>query len=116
LLYQANIEGVPIGLAEFGKKLTRCRTQLLLSIAEVASSTGLSVERLEAFESGKATPSGDDVLVLADFFTCDYRFFRSNEQLAGFEQTDSLYRMHGSEFSKADRRNVLEFIFLCESE
>jgi Zn-dependent peptidase ImmA (M78 family)/transcriptional regulator with XRE-family HTH domain len=107
---------VPIDLVEFGKKLARCRTQLQLSIAEIGSSTGLPTERLEAFERGTETPSGDDILVLADFFTCDYRFFISNDQLAGFEQTDSLYRMHGSEFSKEDRRSVLEFIFLCESE
>jgi IrrE N-terminal-like domain len=55
-------------------------------------------------------------LVLADFFACDYRFFISNERLAAFEQTDSLYRMHGAEFSKVDRRSILEFIFLCECE
>jgi Zn-dependent peptidase ImmA (M78 family) len=54
--------------------------------------------------------------VLADFFACDYRFFISNERLAAFEQTDSLYRMHGSAFTKEDRRNILEFIFLCECE
>jgi len=107
---------VPIDLAEFGKKLLRCRTQLQLSVAEVADSTGLSAARLQGFEEGCAAPSGDDILVLADFFACDYRFFISNERLAAFEQTDSLYRMHGAEFSKEDRRNILEFIFLCECE
>lgn len=107
---------MPLDLAEFGRKLARCRVQLDLSLADVGASTGLSMERLEAFEQGTKTPTGDDVLVLADFFKCDYRFFISNEQLAAFEQTDSLYRMYGSEFSKDDRRNVLEFIFLCECE
>lgn len=107
---------MPIDLAEFGKKLGRYRAQLQLSIAEVSGSTGLSTEQLEAFERGAAAPSGDDVLVLADFFKCDYRFFISNDELAAFERTDSLYRMHGSEFSKDDRRSVLEFLFLCESE
>ena len=107
---------MPIDLAEFGKKLLRCRTQLQLSFAEVADSTGVSAARLQAFEEGSAVPSGDDILVLADFFACDYRFFISNEKLAAFEQTDSLYRMHGAEFSKEDRRNILEFIYLCECE
>jgi Zn-dependent peptidase ImmA (M78 family) len=107
---------VPLDLAEFGKKLSRCRTQLQLSIAEVAESTGLPADRVKAFEEASATPTGDDILVLADFFACDYRFFISNERLAAFEQTDSLYRMHGAEFSKDDRRSILEFVFLCECE
>jgi transcriptional regulator with XRE-family HTH domain len=107
---------VPIDLVEFGKKLLRCRTQLQLSLAEVAHGTGLAAESIRAFEEGSNTPTGDDILVLADFFVCDYRFFISNERLAAFEQTDSLYRMHGSEFSKEDRRSILEFIFLCECE
>ncbi len=109
-------EWVPLDLNEFATKLRRGRTQLQLSVVEVAEATGLAVTRLEGFEAASVRPSGDDVLVLADFFACDYRFFISNERLAAFEQTDSLYRMHGSEFSKEDRRNILEFIFLCECE
>lgn len=107
---------MPLDLNEFARKLLRCRTQLQLSVAEVADATGIPAIRLDEFEAASAQPSGDDVLVLADFFACDYRFFISNERLAAFEQTDSLYRMHGSEFSKKDRRNILEFIFLCECE
>lgn len=107
---------MPLDLNEFAKKLARCRTQLQLSVAEVAEATGLTVTKIEGFEAASVQPSGDDVLVLADFFTCDYRFFISNDRLAAFEQTDSLYRMHGGEFSKEDRRNILEFIFLCECE
>jgi Zn-dependent peptidase ImmA (M78 family) len=56
------------------------------------------------------------VLILADFFQCDYRFFVSNEKLAAFEQTESLYRTFGTEFSKNDRRSIQEFFFLCECE
>jgi Zn-dependent peptidase ImmA (M78 family) len=69
-----------------------------------------------ALESGKAAPSGDEVLILADFFKCDYRFLVSNEQLAASEQTESLYRRYGAEFTKSDRRVVLEFLYLCECE
>ena len=107
---------MPLDLNEFATKLLRCRAQLQLSVAEVADATGIPAIRLEGFEAASEQPSGDDVLVLADFFACDYRFFISNERLAAFEQTDSLYRIHGSEFSKEDRRNILEFIFLCECE
>ncbi len=90
--------------------------QLQLSVAEIAEATGLTISRLEGFEAASMQPNGDDILVLADFFACDYRFFISNERLAAFEQTDSLYRMHSGEFSKEDRRSILEFIFLCECE
>jgi len=107
---------VPLDLVEFGKKLRRYREQLQLSVAEVLSGTGIADHRLEAFERGEITPTGDEVLILADFFRCDYRFFVSNEKLAAFEQTDTLYRRYGDEFSRADRRRVQELLFLCECE
>lgn len=69
-----------------------------------------------SLEEGGAVPTGDEVLILADFYKCDYRFFISNERLAPFEQTESLYRRYGSEFSKEDRWQVQEFLFLCECE
>ena len=63
-----------------------------------------------------ATPSGDEILILADYYKCDYKFFVSNEKLAPFEQTDNLFRRHGSELSKEDRWAIQEFLFLCECE
>jgi hypothetical protein len=70
-------------------------------------------------ESGELTPTGDQILIFADFFHCDYRFFISNEKLASlasFEQTETLYRRYGEEFRKDDRLRVQEFLFLCECE
>jgi transcriptional regulator with XRE-family HTH domain len=91
---------VPLDLNQFATKLRRSRTQLQLSIAEISEATGLAIGRLEGFEAASMQPNGDDILVLADFFACDYRFFISNERLAAFEQTDSLYRMHGGRVLK----------------
>jgi Zn-dependent peptidase ImmA (M78 family)/transcriptional regulator with XRE-family HTH domain len=107
---------VPLDLLEFGNKLRRCREQLQLSFPEVLAGTGIAEDRLRALERGEAVPSGDEVLIFADFFHCDYRFFVSNEKLAAFEQTDMLYRRYGEDFSKADRLRVQEFLFLCECE
>jgi Zn-dependent peptidase ImmA (M78 family)/transcriptional regulator with XRE-family HTH domain len=107
---------VPIDVSLFGNKVHRYREQRQLTFTEVADGTGIDVHRLEKFESGAATPSGDEVLILADFFQCDYRFFVSNEKLAAFEQTETLYRRFGDEFSKDDRKRVQEFLFLCECE
>jgi hypothetical protein len=61
-------------------------------------------------------PTGDEVLILADHYRCDFKFFISNEQSAPFEQTDTLYRAHGREFSKQDRAAVQEFLYLCDIE
>jgi Zn-dependent peptidase ImmA (M78 family) len=107
---------VPIDTAAFGSKLRRYREQRQLSLEELVPTTGIAVERLQGFEDGNTAPTGDEVLILADFFQCDYRFFVSNEKLAASEQTESLYRRYGMEFSKQDRRSIQEFFFLCECE
>jgi Zn-dependent peptidase ImmA (M78 family) len=101
---------------EFGVKLVRYRDQLKLLLSEVAVHTGIEESHLANLERGTQLPTGDEVLILADFYKCDYRFFISNEKLAPFEQTENLYRRHGDEFSKEDRWRVQEFLFLCESE
>lgn len=105
-----------INLQLVGEKLRRYREQLQLSPGELSQSTGLPIDRLAQFEAGEKEPTGDEILILADFFKCDYKFFISNERLAPFEQTDELYRRFGTEFSKEDRRNIQEFLFLCECE
>jgi len=105
-----------INLVALGAKLRKYRDQLQETIAEVAEVTGISGERLTQMEAGQVEPTGDEVLILADHFRCDFRYFISNERLAPFEQTDTLYRMHGSDFSRADRRAVQEFLYLCETE
>lgn len=107
---------VPIDLTEFSNKLRRLRNQLQLSPDEVARDTGIHSDRISDLESGGAIPTGDEILIFADFFRCDYRFFISNERLTASEQTESLYRKYGDEFTKEDRRAVLEFLYLCECE
>jgi Zn-dependent peptidase ImmA (M78 family) len=105
-----------LDLQEFGGKLRRYREQLQVSVNEVSLSTGITLQRMELLENGSAIPTGDEILILADFYQCDYRFFISNERLAPFEQTENLYRRYGNEFSRDDRRRVQEFLYLCECE
>jgi Zn-dependent peptidase ImmA (M78 family)/plasmid maintenance system antidote protein VapI len=100
----------------FGSKLKRYREQFDSSIDEVSTLTGISVPSLTALENGEKRPTGDEVLILADYYKCDYQFFISNEQLAPFEQTETMFRRYGNEFSKQDRWAVQEFLFLCECE
>ncbi len=103
-------------LALFGSKLKRYREQLQTSLDEVSELTGISIESLKALENREKRPTGDEVLILADYYKCDYQFFISNEKLAPFEQTETMFRMYGDEFSKEDRWAIQEFLFLCECE
>lgn len=105
-----------LDLMLFADKLTRYCQQHLVEATDVALATGIDSARLTLLLEGKATPSGDEILILADYFKCDFKFFISNEQLAPFEQTEELFRRHGNELSKEDRWSIQEFLFLCECQ
>lgn len=105
-----------IDLCLLGSKLAKYREQLQESKIDVACSTGIDVARLAQIENGQIEPTGDEVLILSDHYRCDFKFFISNEQVAPFEQTETLYRAHGADFSKEDRRAVQDFLYLCETE
>ncbi|MDR3158290.1 MAG: ImmA/IrrE family metallo-endopeptidase [Zoogloeaceae bacterium] len=107
---------MPIDLRLLGSKLAKYREQFQESIVDVAGSTGIDQGRLAKMEIGQVEPTGDEVLILADHYRCDFKFFISDEQVAPFEQTETLYRMHGSDFSKEDRWAVQNFLYLCETE
>jgi Zn-dependent peptidase ImmA (M78 family)/transcriptional regulator with XRE-family HTH domain len=97
-------------------KLIRYREQFKLSISELADATGINANEIKDFENGKKIPSGDQILIIADFYKCDYKFFISNEKLAPFEQTETLFRKYGDQFSTKDRWAVQEILFLAECE
>lgn len=103
-------------LGLFAGKLAGYRNQRLLDRKTVAAGTGLSVERIASLEEAKATPTGDEVLILADYFAVDYRFFISSEPTSAFDQTELLFRAHSHELSAEDRRSIQEALFLCECE
>lgn len=103
-------------LERLAEKLVRFRLQFLVSQAEVAEATGISEAALKKYEAAEGVPSGDEILILADYYRCDFQFFISNERTASFEQTEMLFRRFGEELSKADRWAIQEFLFLCESE
>ncbi|HEY9802889.1 MAG TPA: ImmA/IrrE family metallo-endopeptidase [Leptolyngbyaceae cyanobacterium] len=103
-------------LTLFSYKLRKYREQFQKSLSQIAIDTGISEDILAALENGKRHPTGDEVLIFADYYLCDYQFFISNERVAPFEQTETLYRRYGDEFSKEDRWAVQEFLYLCECE
>ncbi len=105
-----------LDLLLLGSKLSRYREQFNATVAEVAAGTGIPEDMLHAYEQGIREPTGDHILIIADYFKCDYKFFLSNETLAPFEQTDTLFRIHGNDLTAEDRWAIQEFLFLCECE
>lgn len=99
-----------------GKKLLRYRNQFQLSLEELSRATGIEEQRLDSLEGGSSKPSGDEVLILSDFYKCDYRFFVSGEKVAAFEQTETLFRRYSSELTRNDRWAIQEFLYLAENE
>jgi transcriptional regulator with XRE-family HTH domain len=99
-----------------GQKLRRVREQLSEDISEVATATGIDAARLASLEAGEIEATGDEVLILADHFKYDFKFFISNDRVSAFDQTESLYRRHGRDLAKADRRAIRDFLYLCEIE
>lgn len=99
-----------------GEKLERQRKYLLLSVDDVSVGTGLDKDRIVAFEAGRLEPSGDEVLILADFYVCDFKELISSETALNLERMETFYRVHGTSFSKEDRQSIQEFLFLCETE
>lgn len=98
------------------KKLLRARELQSFGVNDVSQATGISSTRIDLIESGQSAPSGDEVLILANYYRHDFRDFLDDKRPAPFEQTDLLYRRHGSAFTHEDRRAIQEFLYLCEIE
>lgn len=107
---------MPINLAMFADKLRRYQLQFDVSLSDLSKGTGISIERLRALLNQQVEPTGDEVLILADYFKCDFKFFISNEKLAPFEQTEKLFRKHSDALSSEDKWAIQEFLFLCECQ
>lgn len=97
-------------------RLKQARELQALSLKEVAAQTGIATERLASIEAGGKRPSGDEVLILANFYRHDFRDFLEQSRGEPFRQTDILYRRYGTSFTGQDRRAIQEFLFLCEIE
>ena len=107
---------MPLDLALLSRKLKAYREQFEASFEQVAAATGIPADRLAELESGGQKPTGDEILIIADYYKCDYNYFLSGDEPAVFEQTEELYRTHGDQFSPEDRWAVQEFLYLCECE
>jgi len=97
-------------------KLLRCRSNLEMDLKEVSELTGISEDRLRTIENGQTKPYGDEILILADIYQEDFKYFISNEKLSASEKVEELYRTNGQNFTKEDKRAIQTFINLCSNE
>lgn len=105
-----------LDLQMLARRLKRAREIQAIEVTVVQQGTGIASERLNQIESGSTKPTGDEVLILANFYHCDFRDFLDHSRPEPFEQTDILYRKHGDDFLTEDRRAIQEFLYLCEIE
>lgn len=102
-------------ILKIAQKLLRSRNNMGLSKEEVSRLSGINVTRIEALESGTVEPRGDEILILADVYKEDFRYFISNQNLSSAETVDELYRLNGSITSR-DKRAIQSFIFHSANE
>lgn len=107
---------MPLDPLIVARKLKQARELQSLSVSAVSEATGIVAERIALVETGESPATGDEVLILANYYRHDFRDFLDDNRPAPFEQTDILYRRHGDAFTAEDRRAIQEFLFLCEIE
>lgn len=105
-----------INLKLIAARLAQARSLQDVSAETVSSHTGIAPTRLTVIEAGAEAPSGDELLILANYYARDFRDFIDPSRPEPFKQTDILYRRHGDTFTPGDRRAIQEFLFLCEIE
>jgi Zn-dependent peptidase ImmA (M78 family)/DNA-binding XRE family transcriptional regulator len=105
-----------LNLAVLGGKLAAYRRDISDTVEEVAAATGVAIERIAAIEAGEVEPNGDEILILSDYFRCDYKVFLTDDALPYAPPAQTLYRARSADFSKEDRRAIRDFIYLCETE
>lgn len=107
-----------INMALLAERLRKYRENFDLTIRQLSTKSGITEERLHAFESASIEPTGDELLIIADVFRVnDYRVFLSTkEHQTSFEQIETLFRKFGDELTSNDRWAIQEVVYLAECE
>lgn len=107
---------MPANLKVIASRISNMRSMLSYSPIDVELATGISQARLKDIESESSTPSGDEILILATLYNCDFRTLLDERRPPPDEKTGILFRRYNDSFTSADRRSVQEFIYLCQIE
>ena len=100
----------------FGRKLSTIRTAFGQNQEELALSSGIGVDRIAVLENGGAEPTGDEVLIFADRYKKDFRYFLSDDAIDPDQEIEFLFRANSDELPPADRVAISEFVYLCRCQ
>lgn len=100
----------------FAQKLRSLRESFGNTLDEVAAATGIGTQALQALEAGTAPPTGDEVLILADYFKREFPWLIDDEASDPDETITLLLRSEGGRLAATDRHAIAEFLHLCKSQ
>lgn len=107
---------MPFTPEAFAGKISALRKDRDQSLADVAAGTGIEESHLSALERGAETPSGDEILILASHFLCEFDWLIEDEGKNPDENLELLFRVQGDQLKAADKRGVAEFLYLCKCQ
>jgi Zn-dependent peptidase ImmA (M78 family) len=105
-----------INIGNLAERLSNIRKALEYSVEEVAEITGLAIDRINLIEKATEKPTGDEVLILASIYQCDFRSLIDDRLPPPNSQTEILFRRFGDSLKVSDRRAIQDFLHLCQME
>ena len=96
-----------------GKKLREARESLLIEPEEAAGALEMNLHDYAEVETGHRHLTGDQVVLLADLYRRDFRYFVAGDYPSAESQIQEMFRLN-EHISKADRVAIQEFSRLCE--
>lgn len=105
-----------IDLKVISGRLRKSRETLAYSFGEASHACGIPAERLAELENGTSAPTGDEILILASLYKCEFLQLIDHNLPDPSDLTEILFRRHGGSFNQDDRRSIQEFIHFCQCE
>jgi len=86
---------MPFTPARFGAKVRDLRVAFEATPADIAYATGISSERWDQLELGRVAPTGDEILIIADHFGCDFTWLIEDDAVNPDENVRTLSDWRG---------------------
>ncbi|MFB8787602.1 MAG: XRE family transcriptional regulator [Potamolinea sp.] len=101
--------------AVLGRKLKEARESLLMTPQDSALRLQISCQGYLDIEAGRNRITGDQLVLLADLYRRDFRYFVTGDYPSAESQIQEMFRRN-AELSQNDRIAIQEFVRLCEYE
>lgn len=98
-----------------GKKLKEARESLLLSPKDAATKIEVKPDEYLEFEQGINKITGNQLILLIDFYQRDFRYFVTGDYPSAESQVQEMFRCNAA-LSQKDRMAIQKFVRLCEYE